>query len=120
VSETKLLADRLAGKDAVAEAEEFAGRLKALASWSRLRILALVTWAGEEGVATGKLTTPLGLAQPTIVHHVQCLEEAGLVMRNKRGRQTFVVLDQEGAALLAEDVASLAPKPARAGKSKKK
>lgn len=68
-----------------AAAERLAGVLKALADPARLRLLSIIL-AHEGGEAcVCDLTSPLGLAQPTVSHHLRVLLDAGLVTREKRG-----------------------------------
>jgi ArsR family transcriptional regulator len=43
--------------------------------------------AAPEGTACGcELEAPLGLAQPTVSHHLRILRQAGLVEGERRGR----------------------------------
>jgi ArsR family transcriptional regulator, arsenate/arsenite/antimonite-responsive transcriptional repressor len=71
------------------EAEQVARRLKALADPSRLRLLSLLLTAPDGEVCTCDLTEPLGLAQPTVTHHLKKLADAGLVTGERRGTSTF-------------------------------
>ena len=58
----------------------------ALADPVRLRIVSMLA-AAPAGTACGcELEDPLGLAQPTVSHHLRILREAGLVVGEKRGR----------------------------------
>ena len=58
----------------------------ALADPVRLRIVSMLA-AAPEGTACGcELEAPLGLAQPTVSHHLRILREAGLVVGERRGR----------------------------------
>ena len=68
----------------VSDAEELAGRLKALADPARLRLLSIVLANGEACVCD--LTAPIGLSQPTVSHHLKVLVDAGVLQREKRGR----------------------------------
>lgn len=84
------------------EAEQLAGGLKALAHPARLRILSLIS-AQEEGEAcVCHLTEPLGLAQPTVSHHLKLLHEAGLVEREQRGTWAHYRVDRGALRRLAE------------------
>lgn len=67
------------------QAEASAVLLKAVADPVRLRLLSAVraTEAGEACVCD--LTDLVGLAQPTVSHHLRVLVEAGLLEREKRG-----------------------------------
>ncbi len=68
-----------------AEAQTSAVLLKAVADPVRLRLLSAIraTDAGEACVCD--LTELVGLAQPTVSHHLKVLVEAGLLEREKRG-----------------------------------
>ena len=67
------------------EAQASATLLKAVADPVRLRLLSAIraTDAGEACVCD--LTDLVGLAQPTVSHHLKVLVEAGLLEREKRG-----------------------------------
>ena len=75
-----LLAEPLAEERAVDLAHQFA----ALADPVRLRLLSLI--AAAEQVCSCDLEAPLGKSQPTISHHTKVLQEAGLIVGEKRGR----------------------------------
>ena len=76
-----LVGEPIAPQDAVG----LATVLKAIADPARLRLLSLVA-AHENGEACAcDLTGPLGLAQPTVSHHLKTLVDAGLLARDKRG-----------------------------------
>lgn len=73
----------------LAAAERLAGVLKALAEPTRLRLISLVA-AGRDGEAcVCDLTEPVGLAQPTVSHHLKVLVDAGLLQREQRGRWAY-------------------------------
>jgi ArsR family transcriptional regulator len=58
----------------------------ALADPVRLRIVSMLA-AAPGGTACGcELEDPLGLAQPTVSHHLRILREAGLVAGERRGK----------------------------------
>ncbi len=69
----------------IAEAEQVAPLMKALADPVRLRLMSLV--ASHEGgeACVCDLNDAFNLSQPTISHHLKVLREAGLVDREKRG-----------------------------------
>lgn len=88
-----------------AEAEQLATRLKAVADPVRLRLLSIVL-ASEGGEAcTCDLTGPLGLAQPTVSHHLKKLAGAGLVVGERRGTWTYYRAVPEALAGLAAVIA---------------
>jgi len=83
-------------------AEQLARTLKALADPARLRLLSLVQ-AHEGGEAcVCELTTPLGLTQPTVSHHLKVLVDAGLLSRDKRGVWAYYRVVPEALAALAD------------------
>lgn len=67
------------------EAADLAAVLKALADPARLRLLSVIQAAEDGEACQCDLTTPVGLSQPTVSHHLKVLYEAGLVTREKRG-----------------------------------
>lgn len=80
--------------------------LAALADPVRLRMVSMML-AAPEGTACGcDLEGPLGLAQPTISHHLKVLREAGLVEGEKRGRWVHYRVVPER---LTEIAAALSP-----------
>ncbi|NNF68336.1 MAG: helix-turn-helix transcriptional regulator [Acidimicrobiia bacterium] len=81
------------------DAVELSGVLKALADPARLRILNLMTAAGE--VCACDLEAPLGLSQPTVSHHLKVLRQAGIVEREKRGRWAYFSARDETMAAIA-------------------
>ena len=71
------------------DAEELASALKALADPARLQLLSIVA-ASEDGEAcVCDLTEPVGLAQPTVSHHLKVLTDAGFLTRSKRGTWAY-------------------------------
>jgi len=87
-------------------AEQLARRLKALADPGRLRLLSLLMAAPEGEACTCDLTEPLGLAQPTVTHHLKKLAEAGLVVGERRGQWTYYRVQPEA---MADTARALAP-----------
>jgi ArsR family transcriptional regulator len=83
-----------------AEAEATAELFKALADPARVRIVnALAT--SEDPVCICNLIEPLGLAQPTVSHHMKKLLGAGLVEREQRGKWAYFSLRREAVEQLA-------------------
>ncbi|GAB4087178.1 metalloregulator ArsR/SmtB family transcription factor [Myceligenerans cantabricum] len=72
-----------------ATAADLARAFKALGDPTRVRLLSLV--AAHEGAeaCVCDLTGPLGLAQPTVSHHLKILVDAGLLTREKRGKWAY-------------------------------
>jgi ArsR family transcriptional regulator len=96
----------------VDEAIVLAGRLKALAEPTRLRLLTVI--ASHEGreACVCDLTEPVNLSQSTVSHHLKILVDAGFLTRHRRGAWAFYALvpgavdDLTGALLTSVDVRS--------------
>jgi ArsR family transcriptional regulator len=71
------------------DAERLADTLRVLADPARLRLLSLIAAQPEGQGCVCDLTEPVGLAQPTVSHHLKVLHEAGLLEREQRGRWAF-------------------------------
>ncbi len=70
-------------------AERLARSLKALADPARLRLLSMVAAHEDAEACVCDLTEPLGLAQPTVSHHLKVLVDAGYLTRSKRGTWAY-------------------------------
>jgi ArsR family transcriptional regulator, arsenate/arsenite/antimonite-responsive transcriptional repressor len=103
-----LLRTRL-GRD---DAEALATAFKAIADPGRLRLLSFI--AGQPGAeaCVCHLVGPLGLAQPTVSHHLRVLTEAGLLARERRGTWMFYRLVPERVEALRSALTLPAEKPA--------
>lgn len=73
----------------VAAAERLATVLKALAEPTRLRLVSLIAGHEDAEACVCDLTTPVGLSQPTVSHHLKILVEAGLLQRTQRGKWAY-------------------------------
>jgi ArsR family transcriptional regulator len=82
--------------EAVSTAELF----RALADPARVRIVNLLATSGGP-VCACNLEEPLGLAQPTVSHHLKKLVGAGLVDREQRGKWAYFSLKREAVEKLA-------------------
>ena len=71
------------------DAERVAQALRVLADPARLRLLGLIPAMPGKEACVCHLTEPLGLAQPTVSHHLKVLHEAGLLERERRGRWVY-------------------------------
>jgi ArsR family transcriptional regulator, arsenate/arsenite/antimonite-responsive transcriptional repressor len=89
-------APTLSEQEATATAELF----KALGDPARVRAINVLATAGEP-VCICELIEPLGLAQPTVSHHMKKLLEAGLVEREQRGKWAYFSLKPEALEKLA-------------------
>ena len=72
-----------------ADAVELATAFKALADPARLRLLSFIAAQPDGEACVCHLTTPVGLSQPTVSHHLKILNDAGLLEREKRGTWVY-------------------------------
>jgi len=86
----------------VEAAEQLARRFKALADPTRVRLLSLIAAAEHGEACICDLTEPVGLTQPTVSHHMKALVEAGLVIRDQRGKWAFYAVVPDAFAELSE------------------
>ena len=91
-----LAAPALGDEEATATAELF----KALADPARVRIVNAVA-TSREPVCACELNGPLGLAQPTVSHHLKKLVDAGLLEREQRGKWAYFSLKRDAVEKLA-------------------
>ena len=88
------------------EAEQLAGRLKALADPTRLRLLSLMLASENLEACTCDLTEPLGLTQPTVSFHLKKLATAGLAVPDRKvGTFTYYRVVPEALSGLASVLA---------------
>ena len=85
------------------EADATATLFAALGNPARVRIINLLA-GSDEAVCLCNLNRPLGLAQATVSQHLKKLVEAGLVLREERGKWSYFSLNSEAF----ERVAALA------------
>jgi ArsR family transcriptional regulator, arsenate/arsenite/antimonite-responsive transcriptional repressor len=83
-----------------ADAVTLAAQLKAIADPARLRVLSLLMASAGGEACTCDLVEPLGLAQPTVTHHLRRLADAGLVTGDKRGKWTYYSVDRSALEAL--------------------
>lgn len=67
-------------------ADQMAATFKALSDSTRLRVLSHVAAQGCDSVCACDLIDVLGISQPTISHHLKKLVDAGLLVREQRGK----------------------------------
>jgi ArsR family transcriptional regulator, arsenate/arsenite/antimonite-responsive transcriptional repressor len=72
-----------------AAAAQIARVFKALGDPHRVQLLSLIAAADNGEACVCDLTDPVGLAQPTVSHHMKQLAEAGLVTREQRGKWAY-------------------------------
>jgi ArsR family transcriptional regulator len=94
------------------DAEALAAAFKAIADPGRLRLLSFI--AGQPGAeaCVCHLVEPLGLAQPTVSHHLKVLTDAGVLARERRGTWMFYKLVPERVEALRQALALPAALPA--------
>lgn len=73
----------------VSDAERIARTFKALGDPTRVRLLSLIAASEGAEACVCDLTAPVGLSQPTVSHHMKQLVDAGLVVREQRGRWAY-------------------------------
>src|SRR6059036_256751 len=91
-----LAAPVLEQEEAVATAALFG----ALADPARVRIVNVLATTAEP-VCVCELIEPLGLAQPTVSHHLKKLVDAGLLEREQRGKWAYFSLKRDAVEKLA-------------------
>ncbi|WP_051297646.1 ArsR/SmtB family transcription factor [Brevibacterium album] len=86
---------------AVEDAARLARMFKALADPARVRLLSMIAARSDGEACVCDLTEPVGLAQPTVSHHMRQLVDAGLVTREQRGRWAYYALVPEAMSMLS-------------------
>lgn len=89
------------GALAVDDAEQLARRFKALGDPTRVRLLSLIAAHPDREACICDLVDPVGLSQPTVSHHMKQLVDAGIVVREQRGRWAFYRLVDETLTALS-------------------
>jgi ArsR family transcriptional regulator, arsenate/arsenite/antimonite-responsive transcriptional repressor len=87
------------------EAADLAAAFKVLADPVRIRLLSLIANAESGEVCACDLVGPLGRSQPTVSHHLSVLTEAGLLVREKRGRWAWFRVQPQRLAVLRDALA---------------
>jgi ArsR family transcriptional regulator len=77
------------------EAERLAHTLKAIADPARLQVLSYLRSQPNREACACDFVDPLGLAQPTVSHHLKVLYEAGLLERDKRATWIYYRLPED-------------------------
>ena len=86
------------------EANATAKLFKALSDPHRVRIVNMLS-VSDEAICVCDLTEPMGLAQPTVSHHLKKLLDAGLLHREQRGTWSYYSLNTDAMARLRDVVA---------------
>ena len=82
------------------EANAIADIFRALADPARVRIINVLA-TSREPVCACELYEPVGLAQPTVSHHLKKLTESGLLDREQRGKWAYFSLKRDAVEKLA-------------------
>jgi len=72
---------------------EVIASLSALAQESRLAIHHLLVKRGPEGFTPGEIATKLGVPAPTLSFHLKELQQVGLVLVRREGRNLYYTAD---------------------------
>lgn len=78
-----------------ADAQTLASAVKAIADPARLQILSMLRAAPDRSACAGEFAGPLGLAAPTVSHHLKVLHQAGILERERRGSWVYYRLPDE-------------------------
>ncbi len=93
-----LLEGRLTSDDA----NYLAAIFRVLGEPARLHILSLIAAQPSQEVCACELVETLGLAQPTVSHHLKVLYEAGLLTKDRRGTWIYYRILPEKLAMLRD------------------
>ena len=93
-----LLEGRLTSDDA----NYLAAIFRVLGEPARLQILNLIAVQPSQEVCACELVKTLGLAQPTVSHHLKVLYEAGLLTKERRGTWIYYRILPEKLAMLRD------------------
>lgn len=99
-----VLAEPLAATEAV----ELAGAFKLLADSTRLRILSLIANADGGEMCACELPELTGRSQPTVSHHLKLLGDAGLIVREQRGKWAWFRVEPKRLQVLREALTPVA------------
>lgn len=75
---------------------------RALGDRHRVRLLSMIAAAEGGEACICDITAPLGLAQPTVSHHMKQLADAGLVTREQRGKWAYYKVVPEALLALSD------------------
>jgi len=68
-------------------------RLNELGHATRMSVFRLLVKAGEQGLSVGYIQKHLGVAGPTLSHHMHRLMSAGLVKQKREGRVLYCIAE---------------------------
>ena len=84
------------------DAERLATLLKVVSDPTRLQILSMIHGSTDAEACVGDLYPGLGLRQPTVSHHLKLMSEAGLLRRDKRGREVWYSIEPHRLPAIAD------------------
>lgn len=84
------------------DAERLAGLLRVVSDPTRLQLLSMLLAAPDAEANVTDLTEPLDLTQPTVSHHLRLMVEAGVLRRERRGKQVWFSIVPERLAAIAD------------------
>jgi len=106
--DTPVAGSSLSTRDAV----ELERLLRSIADRHRLRILNMLARAAGEPVCVCEFTAALDLPQQNVSYHLKQLVEAGVLLRERRGRFSYYTLAAGALDQIATLVAGQDPVPA--------
>lgn len=92
----------LQGKLTPDEAAQLAAIFRVLGEPARLHLLNLIAAQPTQEVCACELVETLGLAQPTVSHHLKVMYEAGLLEKERRGTWIYYRIVQERLVALRD------------------
>jgi ArsR family transcriptional regulator len=92
----------LAGRLKPQEATQLASIFRVLGDPARLQILSLIAAQPSQEVCACELVETLGLAQPTVSHHLKVLYEAGLLTKERRSTWIYYRILPEKLSVLRD------------------
>ncbi|MBU4336411.1 MAG: metalloregulator ArsR/SmtB family transcription factor [Actinobacteria bacterium] len=79
-----------------------ASLLRVVSDPTRLQLLSLIQHSPDEHVRVADLARALDLRQPTVTHHLNVLDEAGIVVRERHGREVWCQIVPERIEEIAD------------------
>ena len=92
----------LAGRLESADIAQLATIFRVLGEPARLQILSLISSQPSQEVRACELVETLGLAQPTVSHHLKVLYEAGLLAKERSGTLIYYRVLPEKLTMLKD------------------
>ena len=92
----------LAGRLEATDIAQLATIFRVLGEPARLQILSLISSQPSQEVRACELVETLGLAQPTVSHHLKVLYKAGLLAKERRGTLIYYRVLPEKLTMLRD------------------